>query len=234
MKNFLKPLIPFLLLYIGANAQQIQNVKATQVNEGVVISYDLTDTKPVYVSLFYSKDQGNSFSTELKQVSGDVMGNVKPGTGKKITWNAASELGAFDGDVIFKVEASSSKIAFPKPVSDEFLSVEVTDASLQGSSLKIEFTVTNISDMPVLTGAIRKDDTLILDDKGNALESFDVRIANKPAGEYIEYSKDVPYKGYVTVKNVNPEISLISLLKLNYNANYKHTVYSIKNIPVSK
>ena len=228
-------LVLSMLLPIATFSQQVQNVKASQINDDVVVSYDLVDTKPAYVSLYYSKDGGVSFSQELRQVAGDVKANVKPGTNKKISWSVAKELVVFEGDMIFKVEAASKKIGYPKSVSDEFLSVELTNAFYEGSNLKVEFKVTNISELPVIGAYLRKEGTMILDDQGGAFDSPEIKIANKSYtdGE-IEFSKDAGYKGVAILKNVNMDMSVLTLLKLNFQIKYNIHPYSVRNIPINK
>jgi hypothetical protein len=232
MKYTLSIFLP--LLYSITFAQSVQNVRVSQTNEDVFVTYDLVDTKPSYISLYFSKDGGTTFSQELRQVGGDIKTGVKPGTNKKINWNAGKELGVFDGEMIFKVEASSKKIGFPKPVSDEFFSVEVTNAFFEGSDLKVEFKVTNISDKPVIYATLSQSGTMMLDDQGNTFESPDIRIVNKKYHQQIEFSKDTAYKGFSLVKNANPELSIISLLKINLEFSNWSYSYSIRNIPINQ
>lgn len=220
----------FLALPFAVQAQQVQNVKAVQTNDEVIVTYDLTDTKPVYVSLYYSKDGGTTFSPELRQVTGDVKANVKPSAGKKITWNAAKELVVFDGDLVFKVEANSKKIAYPKPVADEFFSFEVTNAFFEGSSLKIEFIVTNISQDPIQSTSFVKDNSVVLDDQSTALVISQMKLTNKSQHENIDFAKDAPYKGFVIINDVKSDISMLALMKLYFG----HRNYYVKNIPITK
>ena len=219
-----------LALPFALQAQQVQNVKAVQTNEEVIVTYDLADTKPVYVSLYYSKDGGTTFSPELRQVSGDVKANVKPGASKKITWNAAKELVVFEGDLVFKVEANSKKIAYPKPVADEFFSFEVTNAFFEGSSLKIEFIVTNISQDLIRTASFSINHSVVLDDQSQALVISQMKLTNKPQYERIDFAKDAPYKGFVIINDVKPDISMLAMMKLSFGLRD----YYVKNIPITK
>ncbi len=219
-----------LALPFALQAQQVQNVKAVQANEEVIVTYDLADTKPVYVSLYYSKDGGTTFSPELRQVSGDVKANVKAGVSKKINWNAAKELVAFDGDLVFKVEANSKKASLPKAVVGERFSVELTNVFLEGSSLKIEFIVTNISPDPILNSTFSKGGSTILDDQSTELAITQMKITNKSSNETIEFVKDMPYKGFLQIGDVRPDMAFIGLLKLYLG--YKD--FYFKNIPIIK
>ncbi len=220
----------FILLPITSEAQQVQNVKAFQTSEEVIVTYDLADTKPVYVSLYYSKDGGTTFSPELRQVSGDVKANVKPGANKKINWNAGKELIVFDGDLVFKVEANSKKAIYPKPVADDLFSVEITNAFFEGTSLKIEFTVTNISQDLIQRYSFSKDNSMVLDDQSTALTISQMKLTNKTQHESIDFAKDAPYKGYVIINDVKLDISILALMKLTLG--FRN--YYVKDIPINK
>jgi hypothetical protein len=219
-----------LALPFALQAQQVQNVKAVQTNEEVIVTYDLTDTKPVYVSLFYSKDGCTTFSPELRQVSGDVKANVKPGVSKKINWNAGKELVVFDGDLVFKVEANSKKANLPKAVVGERFSVELTNVFFEGSGLKIEFIVTNISPEPILNSYFSKGSSSILDDQSTELAITQMKTTNKSSGETIEFVKDTPYKGFLLIGDVRSDMSFVGLVKLSVG----NREFYFKNIPISK
>ncbi len=85
-------------------AQSIENVRATVQNDYIIIQYDLRTPIPdqeFTITLFSSS---NNFSEALKQVSGDVGPNIKPGQGKSISWAAKAELGpGYKGQITFEV-----------------------------------------------------------------------------------------------------------------------------------
>jgi len=99
----------FLLLftYSSITAQRIENVKASAVDDKVVVTYDINeavDGQKFKVRLYSSYD---NFTNPLTMVSGDVGQNSEllAGTNKRIEWNAKSELKRFDGDITFEVRA---------------------------------------------------------------------------------------------------------------------------------
>jgi hypothetical protein len=115
--------LPTFALLLFANtllvAQRIDNVKAATVGEKVVITYDINDAaegQKFKVKLYASHD---NFNNPLAQVSGDVGSNsdLFPGIGKRIEWNAKSELKEFDGDITFEVRADviSTAVRFVGP-----------------------------------------------------------------------------------------------------------------------
>lgn len=233
MKTLL--LFPVILLTsLTVNAQSISNVKAVATSDGVQVTYDLTDSKPVYVSLHYSKDGGATYSSELKQVFGDVRERVQPGIGKKIDWNANAEIGPFEGELIFKVEASATRMSMPKPVYNNLFTIEIIDALVKQNALIIDFKLINTSDKELIKARVYPDGLLILDREGVALNNSDVRIANKAMGEFLHFSKDVGYKGTITVKDFDSDIQVLSLVKIDIGAPYETYTMSIKNIPVRR
>lgn len=91
-----------LSLSTSLQAQRIENVKATVENDKVIITYDVTGVtsgQRFKAQLFSSH---NNFSSPLFRVSGDV-GEITPGIGKRIEWDAKAELATFSGDITFEV-----------------------------------------------------------------------------------------------------------------------------------
>ncbi|MEK7264126.1 MAG: formylglycine-generating enzyme family protein [Bacteroidota bacterium] len=102
-------LLPLLLCAHSLFAQKIENVQVLLPGRTVVVTYDITggNSKDEYtVQLTYSSDGGSTFSKPLRSVSGDVGEKIKPGHGKKITWDVLKDVDALLGeDFVFKVVA---------------------------------------------------------------------------------------------------------------------------------
>ena len=107
----MKYFLPILLLCAAHSlfAQKIENVQVLLPGSTVVVTYDITggnSTDEFTVALTYSSDGGNNFSKPLRSVSGDVGEKIKPGRGKKITWDVLKDVNALLGeDFVFKVVA---------------------------------------------------------------------------------------------------------------------------------
>lgn len=85
--------------------QTIENIKATFQTNKVVITYDLMNAKSgqdFNVQIFSSH---NGYASPLTYLSGDVGSNVKPGSNRRVEWDAQSELHTFSGDITFEVRA---------------------------------------------------------------------------------------------------------------------------------
>lgn len=111
--NFL--LYILLLFYcIDLQGQSIQNVKATQHDKTIVITYDLVGLKSgqtATISLFCSEDGGNNWGTKLHFVTGDVGQNIIAGYGKQIVWQVLDERERLTGsNISFEVRAMLSSL----------------------------------------------------------------------------------------------------------------------------
>lgn len=67
--------------------QSINNVKAEAKGSYAIISYNLVSNSTTDVSVFYSTDNGSSFSKVKTGLRGDAGINVNPGNGKLIMWD---------------------------------------------------------------------------------------------------------------------------------------------------
>jgi hypothetical protein len=96
-------LVAVLLLGATVYAQKATVKKIEVAGEKIIVHYDLEDGNPnndYLISLFSSQ---NNFATALAKVSGDAGPDIKPGTGKKIIWNAKEELGPYKGKLSLEV-----------------------------------------------------------------------------------------------------------------------------------
>lgn len=109
----------FAFSSLFVNAQTIENVKATFTGGKVTVSYDLVRADPNQEFELTLYSSHNNFVSSLKTVSGDVGKNIKPGTGKRIEWDALAELGTFKGEITFRVKGEPvyKNISFINPNS---------------------------------------------------------------------------------------------------------------------
>lgn len=103
MKSALLLLVLVLLFVSSGSAQTVVIKRVDLVGEKITVTYDLEDSNPTnnyLLNLYTSRD---NFAVAVKNVSGDVGLEVKPGAGKKITWNVVQEYGAFKGKLSLEV-----------------------------------------------------------------------------------------------------------------------------------
>ncbi len=96
--------ILFLGTCLHAEAQDVFSIDQIEMADNkVIVHYTLNDpnsNRTYLVQLFTSQD---NFTAPLTKVSGDVGTDVKPGSGKKITWDASKEVGNYSGELAFEI-----------------------------------------------------------------------------------------------------------------------------------
>jgi formylglycine-generating enzyme required for sulfatase activity len=106
----------FVFGSINSSAQVVSNIRAEQRGQDIVVFYSLETTSPCEVSLLLSQDNGVTWSTPLKNVSGDVGKNIASGE-KQITWKVLEEQEYLVGDNMkFKAIANGRKSFEPEMV----------------------------------------------------------------------------------------------------------------------
>lgn len=96
------------LLPLLASTQEVRNVKFEQAGKKIIIYYDLDGRKDYNVKVFCSTNNGKSWGSPLKEVSGDVGGFQRSGKNRMIIWDVLNEKEELSGDISFKVEAKPS------------------------------------------------------------------------------------------------------------------------------
>lgn len=95
------------------------NVSAVVRGGVVVVSYDLLSADPnavFTIALEASSDLGKTYGVQPKTVKGDVGTGVKPGVGKQITWEAASDVEILGLDRFrYRVAAQLARGPSPQP-----------------------------------------------------------------------------------------------------------------------
>ena len=104
MKHLLLVLFFLPAFYINS---QTANIKSTeQKGQEIYITYDLQGSPGKYeIKLFVKSNNGYSWSSSLKSVSGNVGSNQTVGSNKEIIWDVLKDRDEFQGDWIFGIEA---------------------------------------------------------------------------------------------------------------------------------
>ena len=98
------------LVFLCHAQEKVENINSALKNNKIVITYDLVNVKfnqVVFITVFYSTDNGKTFTGPLKEVTGDVGTGIAKGTDKKITWDPIMEQVFFSASdqVVFRVQA---------------------------------------------------------------------------------------------------------------------------------
>ncbi len=218
-------------------SQQVQNVKAIQQGSKVLVTYDLTDQtgKPYYVKLLMSKD-AMTFGDELKFVTGDVK-NTKAGLGKKIIWDAAQEISYFDGDAIFRVEATLKAAPLPEALELKCSKVELINVKGTGSKITIDFVVTSLFDTQSTIG---KDYSSLFDPSGNQFNPSMGKFGDTQLNYHKQVIKGIPIKSQLVFDNNSSDITIIPFLKISLysygscSTNGDDANFQFRNVPISR
>jgi len=101
------------VLCFSAQAQKVSNIRAEQAGQDILLKYSLETTSPCEISVLLSQDNGLTWGSALKNVSGDVGKNISAGE-KSITWKVLEERDQLVGSKIkFKVIAVGKKAVAP-------------------------------------------------------------------------------------------------------------------------
>lgn len=233
------------IIVIATFAQQIQNVKAVQQGTKVLVSYDLNDQagKPYYVKLLMSRDGGTTFGEELKYVTGDIK-NSKAGIGKKILWDASQEISYYDGDAIFRVEATLKAAPMPEPIELKCSKVELVNVKGVGNRVTIDFFLSSLMDTQTYIHN-QKGNTSLFDNSGNEFAPTGGKFGDTQLGVNKKVIKGIPIKSQLIFDNVASDLTSIPMLKIYISSsgyssdqcvtyNNEDANFQFRNIPVSR
>ena len=108
--------IIFSVLCLSAHAQKVSNIRAEQRGQEIVVLYSLETTSPCEVSLMLSVDNGTTWSSPLKNATGDVGRKISGGE-KQIVWKLLLDQEQLVSDYVkFKVIANTRQSFEPTMV----------------------------------------------------------------------------------------------------------------------
>lgn len=123
-------LITFTVLYslstvLCAQSERIENVRYSVTDDKmIVIYYDLIGRGTYNISVKVSTDNGRTFLTTPKALSGDVGDNIRQGVSKRIVWDVLRDVRELSGDVVFEVFAVAESNNLKGPLTGmEFVKI---------------------------------------------------------------------------------------------------------------
>lgn len=85
-------------------AQKVSINKVDLEGEKIIVFYDLEDANTNHEYLLNLYSSNDNFTEPLKNVTGDVGVEVKPGTNKRIEWNVRQEYGGYKGRIALEIK----------------------------------------------------------------------------------------------------------------------------------
>lgn len=217
-----------LLLTITSFAQQVENVVATQQGATVLVTYDIKDqsNRPYYVKLLMSRNGGQSFSKELKFVSGDVR-NTKAGINKNISWDAARELSYYDGNAVFRVVATPKTAFLPEPIENKAGKIELISVKGSGSRVVVDFILTPYYDSSY---SFRDLQTIIFDSNGNESKYTSTKIGNVSDGSK-KLLSGIPINSQIIFNSSDQNSTILPFLNIQVNT---FNSFEFRNVPIAR
>ena len=199
MKRFLLVFALMVFISVVGICQTITIKKIELAGEKVIVHYDLEDSNPnneYQLNLYSSKD---NYATALTKVTGDVGGEIKPGTAKKIVWNLLEELGGYKGRLSLEIRG---KVYVPFAKIQSF---DVTKSYKRGKNLNLNWKAgsTNPVHIELFKGSQRIQGELNHPNNGSYLMSIPGSV--KPGKDYrikitdAKNSEEAVYTGYFKV-----------------------------------
>ena len=101
------PLLLFFFCISVVSSQTISKIRTVQSGNNIIVNYSISGARfnqAFNVSVYVSRDGGQTFQGPLSAVIGDVGKNITSGN-KKITWEVFREVADLEGDIVFDVRA---------------------------------------------------------------------------------------------------------------------------------
>ena len=111
------PLILFLALFTtSAFSQKITQVKSELKENKVIITYNLSgpEKQKFLVSLYTSKNNGETYDIEVTSATGEIGYGIKPGKKKQIIWDPTQEGISDMQNIKFSIQAMASGLGKKK------------------------------------------------------------------------------------------------------------------------
>lgn len=116
--------LSFLLGFsLNSFSQEISNIRVTQAGNRINILFDLTgEATASKIDLYYTTDDGLTWTGPLKFISGDVTNLNSPAKNLLVIWDAQAEKGSIEGTIQFRIETNISKLkeSINRPVNLDF------------------------------------------------------------------------------------------------------------------
>lgn len=104
MNRFLLAAIFGLVLLTPLCAQKVTINKVDIEGEKIIVFYDLEDANTNHEYLLNLYSSNDNFTEPLKNVTGDIGAEVKPGTNKRVEWNVRQEYGGYKGRIALEIK----------------------------------------------------------------------------------------------------------------------------------
>ena len=119
------------------DAPQIKYVKAFRVDDSIEVDYVIKKSKfynQHYVTLYVSKDEGDTWEGPLKEVTGDIGDSIKGG-GHTAIWAFKKEMPMINDELIFDVRVKTQELDITKSKFMQYIGNQLTPVGFRYGQL---------------------------------------------------------------------------------------------------
>lgn len=199
---FLGIVLPFLAI-----AQKVSIQKVDLDGERIIVYYDLEDANTNHEYLLNLYSSNDNYTDPLKNVTGDVGQEVKPGTNKKIVWNIRQEYGGYKGRIALELRG---RVYTPFVRLDNYA---IKKSYKRGKTYNISWKAggTNPIHLELYKGNLRLDGAM--NHPNNGIYTLNIPAKAKPGNDYrlkISDSRNNDEVIYTPYFKVAPKIPMVA------------------------
>jgi len=206
MKKYLLVATLGFVISMSAFGQKISIIKVDLEGEKIIVYFNLEDANANHEYLLNLYSSNDNFTSPLKNVTGDVGGEVKPGVNKRMEWNIRQEYGGYKGRISLEIKGR---------VYTPFVKLEshsVKKAYKRGKTYNISWKAggTNPIHLELYKGNLRMDGAM--NHPNNGIYTLSLPKDSKPGSDYrlkISDSKSNDEVVYTPNFKVVPKIPLL-------------------------
>ena len=178
MNKLLPLILSGIFISLSTAAQKVTINKVDLQGEQIIVYYDLEDANTNHEYLLSLYSSNDNYSNPLKNVTGDVGGEVKPGANKKIIWNIRQEYGGYKGRIALEIRG---RVYTPFVKLENF---SVSKAYKRGKTYNIGWKAgsTNPIHIELYKGSLRLDGAM--NHPNNGIYTLNIPAKSKPGNDY--------------------------------------------------
>lgn len=192
-------------LFLPSLGQKVSIQKVDLDGERIIVYYDLEDANTNHEYLINLYSSNDNFAEPLKNVTGDVGQEIKPGANKKMIWNIRQEYGGYKGRLALEVKG---RVYTPFVKLDDYA---IRKAYKRGKTYNINWRAggTNPIHLELYKGNLRLDGAM--NHPNNGVYTLSLPKDAKPGKDYrlkISDSRNNDEVVYTPYFKVTPKIPM--------------------------
>ncbi|MFZ1807063.1 MAG: GPI anchored serine-threonine rich family protein [Cyclobacteriaceae bacterium] len=207
MNRFLLAAIFGLVLLTPLCAQKVSINKVDIEGGKIIVFYNLEDANTNHEYLLNLYSSNDNFTEPLKNVTGDIGAEVKPGTNKRVEWNMRQEYGGYKGRIALEIKG---RVYTPFVKLQNF---STKKSYKRGKTYNITWKAgtNNPIHLELYKGNLRLDGAM--NHPNNGIYTLNIPAKSKPGSDYrlkISDAKNSDEVAYTPYFKVAPKIPMLA------------------------